>query len=86
MSNAAVTLEEVEKSMERRRKRSISFPPAIERQFEADTHARRCERLTIGILVSVVLYNCFLVADWLLVPDVLWRATLLHFGVSLPGC
>jgi len=84
MSNAAVTLEEVEKSMERRRKRSISFPPAIERQFEADTHARRCERLTIGILVSVVLYNCFLVADWLLVPDVLWRATLLHFGVVTP--
>jgi diguanylate cyclase (GGDEF)-like protein len=84
MSNAAVTLEEVERFMEGRRKRGITFSPSIERQFEADTHVRRCERLTTGILVSAVLYNCFLVADWLLVPDVLWRAILLHFGVVTP--
>ena len=67
-----------------RRKRGFSFPPVIERQFETDTHARRCERLTTGILVSAVLYNVFLIADWLLVPDVLWIAMLLHFSVVTP--
>lgn len=77
-------LETVEAYMALRRKRGFAFPQAIERQFELDTHARRCERLTIGILVSSVLYNFFLVADWLLVPDVLWKATLLHFGAVTP--
>jgi hypothetical protein len=84
MVNVPVTVEAVEAFMGQRRKRGIAFPPAIERQFEADTHARRCERLTIGILVSAVIYNFFLVADWLLVPDVFWIAVALHFGVVTP--
>jgi diguanylate cyclase (GGDEF)-like protein len=84
MSTSAVSLEEVQAFMALRRKRGFSFPPVIERQFETDTHARRCDRLTTGILVSAVLYNVFLIADWLLVPDVLWIATLLHFSVVTP--
>ena len=84
MLNSSATLEAVEAFMALRRKRSIAFPPAIERQFESDTHARRCERLTTGILVSAAIYNLFLIADWLLVPDVFWRATLLHLGVVTP--
>ena len=84
MSTSAVSLEEVQAFMALRRKRGFSFPPVIERQFETDTHARRCERLITGILVSAVLYNVFLIADWLLVPDVLWIATLLHFSVVTP--
>jgi diguanylate cyclase (GGDEF)-like protein len=84
MPNAPVTLEAVEGFMALKRKRGILFPPAIERQFELDTHARRCERLVIGILVSAVIYNFFLVADWLLVPDVFWVATILHLCVVTP--
>jgi diguanylate cyclase (GGDEF)-like protein len=56
----------------------------LERLFEEDTQERRCTRLRIGILVSVVLYNFFLIADWLLVPDVLRVATLLHLGLITP--
>ena len=70
MSSTSVMLEAVEAFMAVRRKRGIGFPPTLERQFEADMHARRCARLTIGILVSAAIYNLFLVADWLLVPDV----------------
>ncbi len=66
------------------RKRGLAFPAAIEQQFEADTRARRCQRVTTGILVSAVIYNLFLIADWLLVPDVLWRAVAIHFGVVTP--
>jgi diguanylate cyclase (GGDEF)-like protein len=84
MPSSSVTLEEVEGFMALRRKRGIAFPPAIERQFERDTHERRCERLTVGILVSAAIYNVFLIADWLLVPDVLQIAALLHFGVVTP--
>jgi diguanylate cyclase (GGDEF)-like protein len=64
--------------------RTIAFPAAMERQFEQDTQQRRCARLKVGMLVSAVLYNFFLLADWLLVPDVFGIATLLHFGVVTP--
>jgi len=84
MSHAPLSLETVEAYMAVPRKRTIAFPAEIERQFEADTNANRCRRLTIGILVSTVLYNGFLIADWLLVPDVLRLATWLHFAVVTP--
>jgi diguanylate cyclase (GGDEF)-like protein len=79
----SVTLETVEVFMGHGR-RTIAFPAALERQFEQDTQERRCARLRVGILVSAVLYNFFLIADWLLVPDVLRAATLLHLGLVTP--
>jgi diguanylate cyclase (GGDEF)-like protein len=79
----SVTLETVEAFMAQGR-RTIAFPAALERQFEQDTQDRRCARLKVGILVSAVLYNFFLIADWLLVPDVLRAATLLHLGLVTP--
>ena len=84
MSATAVTLASVEAFMSGRRPRSISFPPDIERQFESDTHVKRCKRLAIGLLVSAPLYNLFLLADWLLVPDVMRLATWLHFAIVTP--
>ena len=84
MSYAPLSLSTVEAYMGLTRKRMIAFPSEIERQFEADTNANRCRRLTVGILVSAVLYNGFLIADWLLVPDVLRLASWLHFAVVTP--
>ncbi len=79
----SVTLETVEALMGQRR-RTIAFPAALERQFEEDTQERRCARLRVGLLVSAVLYNFFLIADWLLVPDVFRVATLLHLCLVTP--
>src|SRR3569832_2226525 len=79
-----VALASLEAFMTERRGRSIRFPSEIERQFEADTHAKRCKRLTIGLLVSAPLYNFFLLGDWLLVPDVIRLATWLHFAIVTP--
>ena len=84
MLNTAVGLEALEAFMALRRKRGLSFPHPIERQFESDTSARRCQRLTTGILVSVLIYNLFLIADWLLVPDMFWRAVVIHLGLVTP--
>jgi diguanylate cyclase (GGDEF)-like protein len=79
----SVTLEAVEALMGKGR-RTIAFPAALERQFEEDTQERRCARLKVGLLVSAVLYNFFLIADWLLVPDVLRVATALHLCLVTP--
>ncbi|NJO23431.1 MAG: diguanylate cyclase [Sphingomonadales bacterium] len=83
MSKSSVTLDLLE-AFTARRKRGLAFPAAIEEQFERDTQARRSQRVTTGILVSAVIYNFFLIADWLLVPDVLWRASAIHFGIVTP--
>jgi diguanylate cyclase (GGDEF)-like protein len=83
MSGSPVTLEVLKKFMAGR-KRRLEFPSAIEQQFQSDTASRRCQRLTTGILVSAVIYNFFLLGDWLLVPDVFWRAVALHFGLVTP--
>ena len=84
MDKTIVNLASVEAFMSEGRPRSISFPADIEQQFEIDTHAKRCTRLTTGLLVSAPLYNLFLLADWLLVPDVMRLATWLHFGIVTP--
>ena len=84
MPNSSVSLEMLEACMARRKRGSLAFPDAIEQQFETDTQARRCQRVTIGILVSAVIYNLFLIADWLLIPDVFWRAAAIHFGLVTP--
>jgi diguanylate cyclase (GGDEF)-like protein len=83
MSGSPVPLEVLEEFMARR-KRRLAFPSPIEQQFQSDTASRRCQRLTTGILVSAVIYNLFLLGDWLLVPDVLWRAVALHLGLVTP--
>jgi diguanylate cyclase (GGDEF)-like protein len=79
----SVTLEAVEALVGKGR-RTIAFPAALERRFEEDTQERRCARLKVGLLVSAVLYNFFLIADWLLVPDVLRVATALHLCLVTP--
>jgi len=84
MLNSSVTLEAHEAFMVARNKRTIAFPPAFEQQFERDTALVRAQRLTTGILVSAAIYNLFLIADWLLVPDIFWRAVALHFGLVTP--
>jgi diguanylate cyclase (GGDEF)-like protein len=84
MSTDTVTLAQLEAFMAVRGRRTLAFPPPIEEQFERDTSPRRCQRLTTGILVSVIVYNLFLVADWLLVPDVFWRAVVIHLGLVTP--
>lgn len=83
MSNGLVTLDILEAFMARR-KRGLTFPLPIEQQFESDTAASRCQRLVTGILVSAVIYNLFLIGDWLLMPDVFWLAVALHFGLVTP--
>jgi diguanylate cyclase (GGDEF)-like protein len=66
------------------RMRELAFPPALEHRFEQDMAARRCARLKTGLLVSVLLYNLFLISDWLLTPDVFHIAVWLHLGVVTP--
>lgn len=62
----------------------LRFSPEIEAMFEADTRDARMRRMTSTALVAMFLYNFFLLADGLLLRDVLWLAVIVRLGVITP--
>jgi diguanylate cyclase (GGDEF)-like protein len=68
-----------------RRNRGLAFPGWLERRFEADTGARYAQVLAAEIKRSAIYYNLFLVGDFLLTPDTVELAVILHFLVVTPA-
>ncbi|MGD0188516.1 MAG: diguanylate cyclase [Roseiarcus sp.] len=79
----AVTLEAVEAFMAERHKR-LAFPDWLEQSYEAGRRQRRSRRLVANGKALIVVYNLFFAADWLLTPDTLAIAALLHFLIVTP--
>jgi diguanylate cyclase (GGDEF)-like protein len=62
----------------------MRFPPALEREFQqAGLEARRAHILKSGF-ISLLIFNVFLVADYLLLPDVFALALSLRLLVFTP--
>jgi hypothetical protein len=68
-----------------RRNRGLAFPGWLERRFEADTGARYAQVLAAEVSRSAIYYNLFLVGDFLLTPDTVELAVILHFLVVTPA-
>jgi diguanylate cyclase (GGDEF)-like protein len=83
MDNTPLTLDAVERFIAARH-RGLAFPPWLERQLEHDTRRRRAQRLRAAVPTIAVIYNLFLLPDWLLVGDVITVALILHFAVVTP--
>jgi diguanylate cyclase (GGDEF)-like protein len=69
---------------QRKRRWTLTFPPEVEARFEADTATRRLQVLRIVMIRTVVIYNLFLVGDYLLARDSLGLSLVLHFGLVTP--
>lgn len=83
MSDPAVTLPMLESYMAEKRTR-LSFPPALEKLYDQQMEGYRRKVMTRGVLPAVVIYNVFLLADLLLLPETLLLAAMLHFVVVTP--
>lgn len=83
MEDRPITLEAIETFIAKRQK-GLNFPDWLERQFEQDTRRRRAQRLRAAIPSIAVIYNLFLVPDWMLVGDKIMIAIILHFAVVTP--
>lgn len=83
MEDRPITLEAIETFVAKRQK-GLNFPDWLERQFEQDTRRRRAQRLRAAIPSIAVIYNLFLVPDWMLVGDKIMIAIILHFAVVTP--
>ena len=62
----------------------LTFPPPLEDTFEADTIVRRCARLWLEGLFSIILFNLFLIADHLGDPAHFRQALLIRAGIITP--
>ena len=83
MSDPPLDLTAVESFIAARHK-GLAFPRAFELQLEHDTRRRRAQRLRSAVPTAVVIYNLFLLPDWLLVGDQIVIALILHFAVVTP--
>jgi diguanylate cyclase (GGDEF)-like protein len=83
MKETPLTLDAVEKFIAAGHK-TLSFPDWLEPRFERDTRHRRSQRLRAAIPTIIIIYNLFLIPDWLLVGDEFKIALFLHFAVVTP--
>lgn len=64
--------------------RKLSFPPDIETAFQQQALNYRKSVMRHIAVPTALVYNAFLLADYLLVPDTLLLAAILHFAVVTP--
>jgi diguanylate cyclase (GGDEF)-like protein len=83
MNDIPLTLEAVDTFIGARH-RGLIFPSWLERQLEHDTRRRRAQRLRSAVPTIAVIYNLYLLPDWLLVGDKIEIALILHFAVVTP--
>jgi diguanylate cyclase (GGDEF)-like protein len=62
----------------------VHFPGWLEARFEEDTRATLARRLVQSTPTSLILYNSFLVSDFVLMPETLGLASALHFLAVTP--
>jgi hypothetical protein len=75
MNDIPVTLEAVDTFIGARH-RGLSFPSWLERRLEHDTRRRRAPRLRSAVPTIAVIYNLYLLPDWLLVGDQIGMALI----------
>jgi diguanylate cyclase (GGDEF)-like protein len=83
MNDMPLTLEAVDTFIGARH-RGLTFPSWLERHLEHDTRRRRAQRLRSAVPTIAVIYNLYLLPDWLLVGDRIEIALILHFAVVTP--
>ena len=80
---ASISLEDVGRAMARRSIR-LPFAPKLEARFEADTSAGRARMIVRQNRIGLIVYNLFMIGDWLLIPDIMSISVVLHLAVMTP--
>ena len=62
----------------------MSFPADLEQAFHQDARPARDRHFLVSGLISLLIYNGYLLADFLMTPDVIWLAAQLRLLVFTP--
>lgn len=83
MQDEAVSLTMLDAYIAQKHKR-LTFPRAIEVLYDQQMDSYRRQVMARGLLPTVSVYNAFLIADFLLLPQTAIIATVLHLAVVTP--
>lgn len=83
MADHAITLQEVE-TLAASRGRRAAWSSALEARYEEETGPRRARFLSKVAVRTAIVYNLFLIGDYLLAPDTLALAAFLHLAIVTP--
>lgn len=75
----AAATEQFDKSLSR-----LRFPAELEQQFVHDSAPRRLRYFLLSGLLSLFVFNGFLLVDYLMAPDVFWLAFKIRVGMFTP--
>ncbi len=62
----------------------VRFTPPLEQAYLANDMTGRVEYAIKSAAIALVVYNAFLIVDWLMLPDVFWLGVLVRLGISTP--
>ena len=62
----------------------LRFSPTVETRFEADTATRRSRHLVRAGIVALVIYNFYILNDYVIRPESLHTAAWIRFGLMTP--
>ncbi len=62
----------------------LSFSKQLEAAFEHEMAGERCRQLALGGLFGILLYDLFLISDWLITPDTFMTALWVRLGIVTP--
>jgi len=64
--------------------RFLGLPPSLEAHFEVTSSQIRSRRLWIEGIFCVILYNCFLLCDYSVAPNIFSRFVIVRLGIGTP--
>lgn len=64
--------------------RRLTFAPAMEARFEADSLPGRIQVGSVTLVLAVILFDLYLVTDWVVVPDVFAWMAIARLAVFTP--
>src|SRR5260221_3496074 len=64
--------------------RLLKFPRQLEAAFESESGNKRCRQLALGGLFGVLLFDLFVISDWLITPDIFLTALWVRLGIVTP--
>jgi diguanylate cyclase (GGDEF)-like protein len=62
----------------------LKFPKQLETAFEAEAAIKRCRQLVLGGFFGIILYDFFLISDWLVSPETFLTAFWMRMCVVTP--
>lgn len=85
MSGSAASLSDIDLALKTQPWWRISLPGALEREFNEETLDKRITHVVFSGWLALLIFDSFLLVDWLMAKDVFWFSLMVRMLVFTPG-